>query len=195
MYKPMHKPLSFLGTSFLLMLVLASMVYGQDAEQNPSDTQESQAQARPIEEITVLGQQTTFQIRQQIETAETEVYALFNELNSNDEFDVSCTEEVFTGSLFKRRVCMANYLREAEREAAGDYVSGVLACGALSCVPTLLTLEDAKHATREKAIAMEQEMLRIAQENMRFAEALIKLTRLVGQLESNKRENPLYFGR
>lgn len=116
----------------------------------------------------------------EIESVETEVYGLFNELNSNDEFDVTCTEEVFVGSLLPKRVYMADYLRkEQARNAGGSQTS--LDVNGLG-IEMQLSLDAVEREVRHKTIAMEAEMLRLAEENQSFANALLRLTELMGLL-------------
>jgi hypothetical protein len=63
----------------------------QTKDTGSSASKEQDVETRPIEEITVLGERTFFTLRLEIEAAEAEVYGLFNELNTNDDFDFKCT--------------------------------------------------------------------------------------------------------
>ncbi len=170
------------------LLVLCSLtvtvgVYGQDADS--PQIPEASLNSTPIEEITVVGQRTFRALRLEIESAEIEAYNLFNDLNVNDEFDVTCTYEVYTGSHFPKRACMAAYLREAQARNIQDTLQGF---------DVQLSLGAVQGEVIQKTMAMEAEMVRVAQENQRFAEALQKLAELLGIYQKKKKENPFYFG-
>jgi len=87
-------------------------------EESAVDSETSQ---NVIEEITVLGERTTYSLRLEIKSTEVEVYKMFNELNNNDEFDVTCEEIVYTGSRIPVQTCMAAYLREEEASRTQDF--------------------------------------------------------------------------
>ncbi len=179
----MSRLLRALGIISSIMGITFSTAQTQDTGSSASKEQE--AQTRPIEEITVLGERTFFTLRLEIEAAEEEVYGLFNELNTNDDFDVKCTREVFVGSHFKRRRCMAAYLREAEAENAQNQLRGI---------DTRLSLSGVQGEVQQQTLAMEAEMAQLALDNPEFLQALRKLAELVGALNTKKAANPFYFG-
>ena len=121
----------------------------------------------------------------EIERAETDVYNLFNELNSNDEFDVTCEEIVYTGSLIPQRTCMSAFLREEMAYQTQTFVQSIPLGDGLGAPGggVLLDFETVQGAVRQKAEAMEQEMIRLAVENPDFAAMLVRLSRLIGLLE------------
>jgi hypothetical protein len=148
-------------------------------------SKEQDVQTRPIEEITVLGERSFFTLRLEIEAAEAEVYGLFNELNTNDDFDFKCTREAYTGSHIKRRRCMAAYLREAQAENTQNYLEGI---------DTRLSLSEVEGEVHQQTLAMEAEMTQLALDNPEFSQALRKLAELLGALNTKKAANPFYFG-
>jgi hypothetical protein len=148
-------------------------------------SKEQDVQTRPIEEITVLGERSFFILRLEIEAAEAEVYGLFNELNTNDDFDFKCTREAYTGSHIKRRRCMAAYLREAQAENTQNYLKGI---------DTRLSLSEVEGEVHQQTLAMEAEMTQLALDNPEFSQALRKLAELLGALNTKKAANPFYFG-
>lgn len=105
----MVRPFPTILTALFLTAMVIPFSFAQDQD-SPTESDVESA-SRPIEESSVVGERTFSTLQLEIESAETEVYGLFNELNSNDEFDVKCVKEVFVGSHFSRRVCMADYLR------------------------------------------------------------------------------------
>jgi len=89
-------------------------------EANVAAQQESPVTAddsTPREEILVLGKRLE-ELRIQIELAEDDVYARFNEINSNDLFDVHCYERPDAGSRIERRTCLSNAWRKMDVEIA-----------------------------------------------------------------------------
>ncbi len=74
--------------------------------------------ARATDEMVVTAKAIA-DLRVRIELAENEVYARFNEINSNDHYDIHCYEGPQVGSHIKRRTCMSNAWREAD-EATGQ---------------------------------------------------------------------------
>ena len=179
----MSRLLRAIGIISFLMGITYSTAQTQDT--GSSASKEQDAQTRPIEEITVLGQRSFFTLRLEIEAAESEVYGLFNELNTNDDFDVKCTWEVYTGSHFKRRICRAAYLRKAEAEYTQNYLKGI---------DTRLSISGVKGEVQQQTLAMEAEMAQLALDNPEFSQALRKLAELVGIYNTKKAENPFYFG-
>ena len=156
----------------------------QTKDTGSSASKEQDAETRPIEEITVLGERTFFTLRLEIGAAEEEVYGLFNELNINDDFDVTCTWEVYTGSHFKRRSCMAAYLREAQAENTQNYLKGI---------DMQLDLSGVKGEVRDQTLTMEAEMAQLALDNPEFSQALRKLAELFGIYNTKKAANPFDF--
>ena len=184
----MTKKFSINLAIFFSLVWLSPPILSQ--QQESSSESASQPTGSAIEEITVQGERTIYALRLAIESAETEVYNLFNELNSNDEFDVTCKKVRYTRSRIPRRTCMAAYLRKEEAYHVGDYVQSIqlgggLISGGLGTPGSgmLLTLDAVKGEVHQKTVAMEQEMLRLAIEVPEFAAALQKLAGFVGALE------------
>ena len=179
----MSRLLRAIGIISFLMGITYSTAQTQDA--GSSASKEQDAQTRPIEEITVLGERTFFTLRLEIEAAEAEVYGLFNELNTNDDFDFKCTREAYTGSHIKRRRCMAAYLREAQAENTQNYLKGI---------DTRLSLSEVEGEVHQQTLAMEAEMAQLALDNPEFLQVLRELAELLGALNTKKAANPFYFG-
>lgn len=180
----MVQPLRTILTALCLTAMVIPFSFAQD--QDSSTEPDLESASRPIEEISVVGERTFFSLRLEVESAETEVYGLFNELNSRDEFDIKCIEEIFIGSHFSKRVCMADYLRKEQARNVQNAALGI---------DILLILDGVKGDVSQKTLAMEAEMLSLAQENPVFFEAIRKLTELIGILQIKKEENPFFFER
>jgi hypothetical protein len=68
----------------------------------------------------VLGRKL-WQMREEIFEAEARYYALYNELNKDRDFDVSC---VATGTSMKRRYCRARFFIDAQTDQAQAMLQG-----------------------------------------------------------------------
>jgi hypothetical protein len=67
------------------------------------------------------------QIRQAITEAENRFYARYNDLNTNDDFDVHCTRTAALGTHIARRRCEINFYEQALQEWASATVGGYYA--------------------------------------------------------------------
>jgi len=63
-----------------------------------------------LEEITVYGRKSLHLLREDVIKAEEQIFGVFNELNSSDEFDIHCVEEARTGTRIKTRYCRPNFV-------------------------------------------------------------------------------------
>lgn len=78
----------------------------------------------PLEEVTVRGHRSLSVFRAQLRAAEDHMYNVFNELNSDDDFDIHCRMEIETGSNIPRRNCRPNFLKNATEQVAQDFLRG-----------------------------------------------------------------------
>jgi hypothetical protein len=108
------------ATPSLLIAILLCSAHASFAMEAPASAGGGQL----IEEITVTGQRSLFDLRLQVTDAEDAMYALFNELNTDDEYDVVCTIETRMFSHVKQRVCLPVYARDAEMEEAQNMMRG-----------------------------------------------------------------------
>jgi hypothetical protein len=67
----------------------------------------------PEDEIVVHGKALE-NLRVRIERAEDDVYTRFNEINSDDSYDIHCYDRMQKGSHIKKRVCLSNAARAAD---------------------------------------------------------------------------------
>ncbi|HEY5566807.1 MAG TPA: hypothetical protein VIM81_06135 [Gammaproteobacteria bacterium] len=72
----------------------------------------------PPEEITVSGQASLHSLLDDAEKALDDLYSLFNEVNDDNRFDISCRREKVVGSLIAVRICQANHERDAYAQSA-----------------------------------------------------------------------------
>lgn len=67
---------------------------------------------KPVEEEIIVHGRTPAELRVQIRHAEEAFYGRFNDIESDDEFDIHCRQEQVTGSHLPRRVCVPNFWRD-----------------------------------------------------------------------------------
>ena len=132
---------------------------------------------RPIEEIQVLGSRTLYSIRMEIVDEENKIFSMFNELNSDDDFDILCDNIAPTGSHIRQRVCEPRFVTETRARMAQDFMLGI---GALN------ESSDLGVETKLQQDELEKEHLRIAAEYPEYLEMLTKLMTLRTTLETRK---------
>ena len=138
-----------------------------------------QASDRPIEEIQVLGTRTLYSIRMEIVDEENKIFSMFNELNSDDRFDILCDNIAPTGSHIKQRVCEPRFVTETRAQMTQDYVRGI---------GMLVGSSDLEVETAIEREELEKEHLRIAVEHPEYLEMLTELTNLRDTLESRRND-------
>lgn len=77
------------------------------------------------EEIVVRGQRLS-DFRFRVEAARIRVYDLFNDLNSDDAFDVHCQEEDSTGTRMRQHICRPRFKDDISNAAARAWVYGIM---------------------------------------------------------------------
>ena len=81
------------------------------------------ADEEELEQVHVYGsKEDLWQLRQAIIEAENRFYERYNELNSNDDFDVKCRVEARTGTRLTTRTCRPLYQEDAVQEGAKQAV-------------------------------------------------------------------------
>ena len=148
-----------------------------EVETNNSTDNRTQDSDRPIEEIQVLGSRTLYSIRMEIVDEENKIFSMFNELNSDDDFDILCDNIAPTGSHIRQRVCEPRFVTETRARMAQDFMLGI---GALN------ESSDLGVETKLQQDELEKEHLRIAAEYPEYLEMLTKLMNLRATLETRK---------
>lgn len=88
---------------------------------NPQATADEEAPA-VLDPITVIGERTRLAVQREMYTVQSRAFKLFNELNTDDDYDIICRRERPWGSQFERRVCRARFHHEAKAQAAREYL-------------------------------------------------------------------------
>jgi hypothetical protein len=152
------------------------------------------------EEVIVRGRRIG-ELRADIETARRRAYDIFNEINANDEFDVYCRKESQPGTNVPRQVCRAQFERRISADAASEYM-GTLArnCpvvdGEVNTQACMFSGYGQSAADSARAIEgqlpgkheqMSAEILRLANEDERFGQAILDYYEASQQYEAARK--------
>ncbi len=101
-------------------LIFMALGAGLAAADEPASEPEQPATDSNIEEITVVGDETVPRLRHKLRRLDQEFFSLYNELNTQDEFDMICKKETRIGSQIPRSVCLSRGHRALQSEQAQD---------------------------------------------------------------------------
>lgn len=161
-------------TLYLLALVgLGVPALAQEAASTPQPPAD-------IDEVVVPGNRPE-NLRVEIERLEGAVYERWNALNSTDDFDIRCLEQIPTGSNIPSRTCVPNFVIEAESRAARDRV-----------VDARSSANRRDHAEspaslEQKSRELTEEMQRVARQDEQLLRDLVRLDEL-RQLQQNEQK-------
>lgn len=134
----------------------------------------------PIEEITVTGQRTMIALRMQISDAEDHLYELFNELNTDDRYDVHCVQVDRYFSHTKQKQCRVGYERDALK-AEADYITAtVTGMPAPALIPRSVVIAAELPNYQAK-------MRELVVQNPDLLDAVIKHAQLVEELDKQQK--------
>ena len=119
MIRFLHK----LSIPCILLGLMTSIVSAQVSDS--IDTKITASAPRPIEGITVIGQQSLANLRLRIGEKETEIYNFFNSNNSSPRFDIICTKRTPTGTHLLIRECEPRFLKQLRVEKTRDLRMGI----------------------------------------------------------------------
>lgn len=86
--------------------------------------------AEPLpEEVQITGQRELYMMEEQLIETEDAVYALYNELNTDDLFDVKCVWEKPLGTNMRHRVCRPGFIERAAHSRGQEFMSGLTGSG------------------------------------------------------------------
>lgn len=119
------------------------------------------------EEIIVRGK-SYGEFRLEVERAQDALFARFNDINSDDRFDIHCRAEPRVGSKLYERTCASNSWREQDANFGRDYVRELL--GETGANPQQFRIEQLRMQAR-----LEDEMRRLALEDPALRETVARL--------------------
>ena len=121
-------------------------------------------EGEPIDEISVVGQKSMTQLRNEVFEAEEAFYSVYNALNDDDEYDVTCFYETPTGTRIKNHVCRAKFVSRAYAAQSSKGRGDV----------TRIANQDADSAFTEKTKIFEQKLETLIAENENLQAALVR---------------------
>jgi hypothetical protein len=77
-----------------------------------------------LEQVDVIGKKL-HQMRRELIAAQDRFYAHFNELNTNDDFDIHCTMHAPIGTGIRQRQCRLEFLKEAAAQEGHNFFLGL----------------------------------------------------------------------
>ena len=92
--------------------------------QATSEAPAEDARYADLEEIIVTAPRSLRSMRAEIDAVQDRAFALFNELNVDNDYDIVCRRETPTGSHIPQRVCRPRYMDRLEAEAAQEFLAG-----------------------------------------------------------------------
>ena len=115
----------------LVLLSVAPVLAGAQMAEQPADGRinvisltKVVSKSELLDELQVVGKKL-YRIRMGAIDVEDRFYALYNDLNRDDDFDIHCKVEAPTGTLLKVRICRLALYEKALEEEARAYLSGV----------------------------------------------------------------------
>ena len=165
--------ISRIGRSCATVVVLMPALVPVGFCQTTSNQEDEQVSSKKVEEIVVYGEKSLTQLRLELHRAEDKAYALFNSLNSDDEYDIHCYREAQIGSHIKRRICRPNYVSQATSEEARNLLRGQPGTSAWA-------------RTRQKDKVLRENMEALVVERPEFFKALSEFSDANQALESER---------
>ena len=95
-----------IATILVLLLAAPACLQAQPNAAQPDDP----------EEVIVTGNRDLLALRTRMLDAERQAYDVFNSLNDDRRFEISCTEQEATGSRFRNQLCQPAFVRNAAAE-------------------------------------------------------------------------------
>ena len=131
------------------------------------------------EEVEVIGQRQLFMLEEQLVEAEDAVFALYNELNTDDLYDVKCEWEKPLGTNMRHRVCRPGFIQAAERSRGQEYMSNINGMGFTT--GTSVELDNERHNP-----ILKRKLQEAVQSSPELADLMMEHQELKAALEERK---------
>ena len=174
MSQPLHAALIF---SFLAGSAITASFAQEPEATETTETTATGIEARPIEEITVIGQKSLARLRLRIFEKEDEIYNFFNAQNSSDRMDIICRKRRPTGTNILQRECEPRFLKALRVEKTRDGRMGI---------GVGFTQYDLVGWSRQDFEKLQNEMLALMASNKAFADILADLVDLTENLTAHR---------
>jgi len=156
--------------NFAILVLLAGFVTTESLAQGNPDNTPEKVQTDKIDEVVVMSPRSLTTLRRELIAAEDDMYAIFNSLNTDDDYDIICKKEARVGSQFRYRVCKTKIQVDKASEAAKDFHD--------ERGPQGINLNMQKHGD-----ILREKMRALAAENPQFLDALRKRRALQQEYE------------
>jgi hypothetical protein len=115
------------ATVLMAMLAVAGVVPAASDAQPPGMSVPvvvpTQSEDQLLDEV-IVKDTRLWRFRQEMVKTEDKFFALYNELNKNDDFDVHCATETPLGTHIQSRVCRVAFYEHAQAEAVQELLDG-----------------------------------------------------------------------
>ena len=179
-------PLASIVTALLVFLVQSS-AFAQSAEAPEDGGRENET----VDEIVVYGQKSLSRLRREMHQASEAFFDVYNALNSDDDFNISCGYETRLGQRRKNHVCKPRFALKAEsRETSSFMLSGSAVQRSTGpgagFNPGNGYVTPTEKRVREKEAMMWEEVSLLLAQHPEFRAALEKLVRARNGYESER---------
>jgi hypothetical protein len=169
----------------LVLVVLPTVTPGQQ------DT--SGAKASALDEVVITAKGLR-ELRDDVIEAEDRVYALYNELNKDEQFDIVCHQAVRTGMVMSERVCRPKLVEAATSEEARGFLEAVQANEQLRDAPDAGQLYRSRGPNANLVIASKkaqytENVLRLLRESPRLRELASERDAAQNRYEKARKEH------
>lgn len=144
------------------------------------------------EEVIVTGRRTRFELRLEMEQAERVVYNLFNELNDEPRFEISCAMHAITGTTRKSQVCQTEFERRALSQEGQDYLAAYRAlleprpCSGCEPAEPFVTAATSAMIIAPQQKELQGKMREIAETHPEFVDALVRFVEAKGRYDQSR---------
>jgi len=169
--------LRILATLLLLAMCLALSNPGMAAETSASEAPAS-AERLPVEVI--VAQPLSFKaLNNLMRQAEMRMFDLFNELNDDEQYTITCYRERRTGTKIAQRICAPNFARKASSLNAQAFLADMAGNAAVRSAPVAAEIDFHRPI-------LEQRMEELARDNVEFLDAMIDYYDLKMQVDQRQ---------
>lgn len=145
------------------------------------------------DEIIIIGRDATWQLRQEMLSAEREAYNIFNQFNDEKRFITTCDKTQPTGTRFTYQSCQPEFVRRATADYARDHLESyrefinefVDKDSNFGYTPQM-TAQPPQAVIAGQQEDYQQKMRQIAEDHPEFLDALIRFTEAKAAFEQTR---------
>jgi len=145
-----------------------------------------------MEEITVYGEKSWLNLRSEWYNAEEDFFAVFNSLNSRDDFDINCEFLTPLGERRRYHVCAPQFAKSYQAAASAEYILSLNLAKSQKEIPDFSAARSGtfsrKGLARTKEELMLDEMASLLSENPEMREALSKVVKAKNRYEGARQQ-------